>query len=197
MLGYEFTRWWAYRRIRDAKMVHYVWTIPLSITVLGFIFYYLLPVKPLIVGNGSLLDRMSLAFTILPGFFISALAAVATFNRVEMDETMPEPAPTALVHHRGNLVEIELTRRMFLSYLFSYLSMMSLLLFVACNSIEFLQVNIDHFVGGISDEFWRDTASVLYKNAGVAVVLYFSASTFVTMLHGVYFLCERIHMPNS
>jgi hypothetical protein len=197
MLGYEFTRWWAYRRINDAKMVHYVWTVPLCLTAIGFILYYLLPVKPMIIGNNSLFDKMSLAFTILPGFFISALAAVATFNRSEMDETMPAPAPTALVHHRGNLVEIELTRRIFLSYLFSYLSIISLLLFVACNSMQFLQVNIDYFVGCIPDLLWRSIVDIVYKNTGVAVLLYFSASIFVTMLQGIYFLCERIHMPNS
>ncbi|WP_313590443.1 hypothetical protein [Agrobacterium cavarae] len=197
MLGYEFTRWWTYRRIRDTKMVHYVWTVPLSLTTLSFLIYYILPVRPSITGVGGLLDRLSLAFTILPGFFISALAAVATFTRAEMDETMPDPAPTVLVHHQGRLVPIELTRRSFLSYLFSYLSIMSMFLFFMCGSVEFLDRNFDSVLGSVANETLRTGVNIIVKNIFIFFVLYLCSSVFVTMLHGIYFLCERIHMPNS
>ncbi|TAX38536.1 hypothetical protein [Rhizobium leguminosarum] len=197
MLAYEFTRWWAYRRIDDEKMRQYVWTVPLSLTAICFVIYYALPVRPGIIGSGGLFDKASLAFTLLPGFFISALAAVATFNRTEMDETMPAPAPKVEIRHRGKTIEIELTRRMFLSYLFSYLSMMSFCLFFAVNVFGIIRQNVEHWLLLLPWVEWRNSVMFLVDNAAMLVFVYFCASVIVTMLHGIYFLCERIHMPNS
>lgn len=197
MLGYEFTRWWAYRQIDDEKMRHYVWTLPLALTGFCFAIYYALPIQPALVGAGGLFEKAGLAFTLLPGFFISALAAVATFNRAEMDETMPEPAPKVTVRHRGNPIKIELTRRMFLSYLFSYLSMMSFCLFFAVNALGILGDNVDYWVACLPWANWREFLTLSIDNIAVAVFVYFCASVVVTMLHGIYFLCERIHMPNN
>ena len=187
----------AYRRIRDAKMVHYVWTLPFALTIFGFVLFYLLPIQPDLLGEKGALDKASLAFTLLPGFFISALAAVSTFNRAEMDETMPAPAPTVRIHHRGNMVEIELTRRMFLSYLFSYLSVLSLLLFVVSSALPSAIDNI-HYVVRRTFSYGSSEDILFYiYNIISFIFVYFCFSLIVSMLHGIYFLCERIHMPNT
>ncbi|OHV83313.1 hypothetical protein [Ensifer sp. LCM 4579] len=197
MLFYEFTRWWTYRRIEDATMRHYVWTVPLCITLLSFAMYYVLPIRPQISGDGGLLDKASQALTLLPGFFITALAAVATFNRPEMDETMPSPAPRIKIAHRGNRVEIELTRRLFLSYLFSYLSILSFFLFAIVSSAPYILENLTFLINLINNPYITEWASVILKNVSMAILVYFFTSLVVTMLHGIYFLCERIHMPNT
>jgi hypothetical protein len=67
---------------------------------------------------------------ILPGFYIASLAAIATFNKGNMDQYMPEPTPTVNVRVRGHSLPIRLTRRRMLSLLFGYLSFLSLLLFL-------------------------------------------------------------------
>ena len=45
--------------------------------------YLLLPVKPPLTPSGGLLSSVLTLIAALPGFFIAALAAVATFNRTE------------------------------------------------------------------------------------------------------------------
>ena len=197
MLGYEFTRWWAYRRIRHGGMRAYVWTAPLALTVIVSTFYFLLPVKPQLGGPDGALKGLAQILALLPGFFISALAAVATFNRAEMDETMPEPAPEAVIRHRGKPITIKLTRRMFLSYLFSYLSILSFILFLVTVIAPFVHQNIKgiinldlNFISG-SDVYFT------LKYFFTVLIIYLFSSLLVSTLHGIYFLCERIHMPNS
>lgn len=176
-------------------MRHYVWTIPVFLTLLSFGAYYGLPVRPQIEGAGGLLERAAQALTLLPGFFITALAAVATFNRPEMDETMPEPAPTVEVAHRGKRIKIDMTRRLFLSYLFSYLSILSFVLLISASAAPYVNSNLMKILpllGGFGRDF-----EFIFSNVLMAVFVYFCASLLVTMLHGIYFLCERIHMPNT
>ena len=67
---------------------------------------------------------------ILPGFFIAALAAIATFNRLDLDKIMPHPAPTINIECNGGKEEIDLTRRRYLTLMFSFLSAESILLIV-------------------------------------------------------------------
>lgn len=197
MLVYEFSRWWAYRRIRHEMMWRYIWGAPMVLTFVIVIVYLLLPVKPRLGGDTGLLKSLSQILALLPGFFICALAAVATFNRPEMDETMPSPAPTIMIAHRGDLIEIDLTRRMFLSYLFSYLSILSVTLFVFVVVAPYLEPSIEHI---LSWDQWYVTGPQCYailRYVFVSMISYFLSSLLLTTLHGVYFLCERIHMPNS
>lgn len=64
-------------------------------------------------------------FAILPGFFIAAIAAVATFNRAEMDFVMPEPAPELKLRTGSDEDYVKLTFRVFTSHLFAYLTTLS------------------------------------------------------------------------
>jgi hypothetical protein len=197
MLAYEFSRWWAYRRISHSMMWRYIWGAPLVLTGVILCVYVVLPVKPRLGGDTGLLKSLSQILALLPGFFISALAAVATFNRPEMDETMPAPAPKVKIAHRGVLIDIELTRRMFLSYLFSYLSILSVALFIVVVVSPYLDPSLRHV---LSWDDWYITGDQTYfflKYVFICVISYFFSSLLFTTLHGVYFLCERIHMPNT
>ena len=197
MLAYEFSRWWAYRRIRHPMMWRYIWGAPLVLTGVILCVYILLPVKPRLGGDMGLLKSLSQILALLPGFFISALAAVATFNRPEMDETMPAPAPTIKIAHRGALIEIDLTRRMFLSYLFSYLSILSVALFVVVVVSPYLDPSFKHVFSWSDWYINGDQCYGILKYLFIGVISYFFSSLLSTTLHGVYFLCERIHMPNT
>jgi len=197
MLTYEFSRWWAYRRIRHPMMWRYIWGAPLALTAIALFVYVALPVKPRLGGEVGLLKSLSQILALLPGFFISALAAIATFNRPEMDETMPAPTPTVKIAHRGQTIDIDLTRRMFLSYLFSYLSILSVVLFVVVIVVPYADPSLRQIFDWSSDYVSGEAVYSWLKYFFITGVVYFFSSLLFTTLHGVYFLCERIHMPNT
>lgn len=64
----------------------------------------------------------------LPGFYIAALAAIATFGRLDIDDILPEPTPKVVVKLRGTDNLIALTRRRFLAMLFAFLTAESVIL---------------------------------------------------------------------
>lgn len=66
----------------------------------------------------------------LPGFYIAALAAIATFGRLDIDDILPEPTPKVVVKLRGTDNIISLTRRRFLAMLFAFLTAESVILTV-------------------------------------------------------------------
>src|SRR5262245_33533402 len=138
MLWYELTRWWAYRRIKHPKMRLYVWWWPLAIAGVATSIVSLMPKHVPISGESGVLTGVISTLAILPGFFIAALAAVSTFQRPEMDTPMPRPTPTVQMRFEDKYVATELSRRMFLSYLFSYLSIVSLILVVICQSANLI-----------------------------------------------------------
>ena len=67
------------------------------------VLFWLVPVQPKLVGDGSLSRHMITIFAVLPGCSIAAIAMVATFSRAKMDEVMREPAPELKL--RAGLVE--------------------------------------------------------------------------------------------
>ena len=107
MPWYELTRWLAYRSIKHPAMRPYVSTLPLGFSFAATALYLLLPVKPSLTASGGLLSNILTLLAVLPGFFIAALAAVATFNRPEMDEEMPAPCPTIAIYRGGEWLDVK------------------------------------------------------------------------------------------
>lgn len=194
-LAYELGRGFAYRGISHGEMRTYTTWLPLFLTILAGVFYAVLPVKPALVGSTGLVGSLLTLVATLPGFYFAGLAAVATFGSTTMDHEMPAPAPEVEMRVRGQQVPVKLTRRLFLSYLFSYLVILSFGLcfaFMAINafapSIDMLQVSIGR---------WTGTAwpwLVVKGAVGFALTFAF-ASMVVSTLHGVFFLSEKIHQP--
>jgi len=155
----------------------------------------LLPQKPVLSGkDGAAATALSVLST-LPGFYFAGLAAVATFGSAAMDQQMPDPAPELEIRVGGRSMEAKLTRRQFLSYLFSYLVVVSLVL---CFSLIFIYL-LTPTLGSIyhnlleldyGDKIWF--AGKLITVAGVGALF---SSMLVTTLHGVYFLTEKVHQP--
>ncbi|WP_322966032.1 hypothetical protein [Sphingomonas fuzhouensis] len=173
----------------------YTTWLPLFLTILAGVFYAVLPVKPALVGSTGLVGSLLTLVATLPGFYFAGLAAVATFGSTTMDHEMPAPAPEVEMRVRGQQVPVKLTRRLFLSYLFSYLVILSFGLcfaFMAINafapSIDMLQVSIGRWTGAAWP--WL----VVKGAVGFALTFAF-ASMVVSTLHGVFFLSEKIHQP--
>lgn len=134
---------------------------------------------------GGLFDKMVGFIQNLPGFYLAALAAVATFGRPGLDNIMPGTPAKVRIPYNAQLVEVELTRRRFVTMMFSYLTALS--------------IGLTLF--GIGAQALVDQASILFPPEGVPVAraavafvfLLFVAQMVVITLWGLYYLGERIH----
>lgn len=139
-----------------------------------------------ISGPQGIIDRLILVASIMPGFFVAALAAIATFNRPDIDDLMPEPAPTLLVEMQGQENTIQLTRRRFLAFLFAFLCWESLALLVVCV-----------FSSAVGSTFisMAGNYGFVVKSLGLFVLLaIFWQLMFATCL-GLYYLGDRLNRP--
>lgn len=146
-------------------------------------------------GERGFLTGVLGAVSLLPGFYIASLAAVATFGGAHMDEIMPHPAPKVFIRTAQTQGSDDLTRRMFLSYLFGYLAIASLLLVAACFVIGVIAPGIRVLI----EMQWPLSAMPIIlglKTGLVFLVSFVLGSILVTTLHGTYYLMERIFQPN-
>ncbi len=195
MKAYELTRGFAYRRIRHPQMHWYAWTLPLAATVVVMAVLYVLPVFPKMLGSdGTLAATLSIVST-LPGFYFAGLAAVATFPGLNMDRAMPSPAPILAITVAGVRADVELSRRQFLSYLFSYLVLLSFILCAAIVSLNAVSASIAQLKGSVLG--WENGVQYWFwlKFAAVATIIWLAANIITATLQGMFFLSERIHQP--
>lgn len=194
-LIYELSRGFAYRRIAHGGMRAYTTWLPLVIAAIVIGLYVIVPVKPKLVGSNGIASSLLTLVSTLPGFYFAGLAAVATFGNPTMDKVMPAPAPKVDMRVAGQAVSVELTRRLFLSYLFSYLVIVSLALcfaLVALISLSDASKALHVWVVGCVGAEWPWFA---VKGAIGAALTFGFASLFVSTLHGIFFLTEKIHQP--
>lgn len=130
--------------------------------------------------NGGLLTSASSLFGILIGFFITALAAVATFSNKTVDKR--------LNGHGAFVKGVELTRRQFLCFLFGYLTFLSFSLFfvsMACAAV--------HGKG------WGQHLGQYEACIRLGSLFLFSfalAHLFCICLLGMHYLIYRLHVPS-
>lgn len=196
MLRYELTRWLAYRSICHPLMKWYVWYLPGAAALFITSIYFMLPVRPSLGTETGLVVGILDVLSLLPGFFIAALAAVATFDRPEMDEAMPSPAPTLSIFREGKWIDTELTRRLFLTYLFSYLAILSVLVIIICISFNFFQPTFVHLIMSIVHADLSFLVMEFFRLLFVLLMAYSCSSIVITTLHGMYFISERMHLPH-
>lgn len=194
-LIYELGRGLAYRSISHSEMRTYTTWLPLGLTLLAAVFYTILPVKPALAGSSGLVGSLMKLVSTLPGFYFAGLAAVATFGGATMDHEMPAPAPEVEMRVRGQPISVKLTRRLFMSYLFSYLVVLSFGLCFALMAINAFQPSIDVLQLAIGR--WTGAAWpwLIVKGAVGCALTFAFASMVVSTLHGVFFLTEKIHQP--
>lgn len=136
-------------------------------------------------GKDGLADKLVIFCAALPGFFIAALAAIATFNKPDIDELMPDPAPRISIQIRGKDNQIPLTRRRFLAYLFSFLCAESIVVMTMCAFAPLIWP-------GLAGALPSSLASVLSAVFCFLLLYVFWQMIFATFL-GLYYLGERLH----
>lgn len=175
--------------IKHSQKQFFDWVFPSVFSVLCVLFLLCFRDGLNLVGASGLIERILSFVQILPGFYIAALAAIATFNREEMDDYMPEPTPKIKLVLGGEENEIRLTRRRFLSMLFAYLTAVSIVFcLVSICSLEFSHLFLEAFSSALEDYVY---AFLLFF-----YFFLFWQLIFETML-GIYYLGERIHQADS
>lgn len=128
---FEISRPFHFITINHASRNFVIIYIPLALCALTFLpFITIADEVPQIFNSGGLIDRLYPMLSILPGFYLAALAAVASFNSEKLDKLMPSPTPTIACLYKHRLILMDLTWRRFLSLLFSYLTAVSLAFFL-------------------------------------------------------------------
>ncbi len=197
MLRYQLLRPFAFQKIEHEQLKPILVSIPWGITIPSAIFVMILPVQPPVVGDGSLSAYILGFMSILPGFYIAALSAISTFNREELDFTMDAPAPKLELRTGAETAKVDLTMRMFLSHMFSYLTAMSFLTVFICIAGNIVGPSIAHWVTLLPQGWWIAILAFALKATYLTTIIWLVAKIITVTLMGLYFLAERIHRPNA
>ena len=188
MFWYQILRPFSYLMIRHEKKYIFDWLAPcvgslISTAVLLFGKDYVV-----VFGKTGLIASLLSFIQILPGFYIAALAAIATFNRNDIDLKMPEPSPKVDILIRGVKNTIDLTRRRFLCMLFSYLTAQAFTLSLA-------SVVLMHF----SDLAKSVIPLSFHLTTKLSVVALFSFGFWqmlIATFWGLYYLGDKLNQPD-
>lgn len=179
---YQLARPVSYLRIKHEDKWVYDWLIPALLT--GASAFLLVKFSSIhaVSGSQGLIANLTGFVENLPGFFIAALAAVATFNKHDIDDLMNN-APKVRIFYQGNSIMVDMTRRRFLCVLFSYLTASSVFLVIF--------FYIARAIGSASQ------FAPPYHWIFATVFLFIFWQMITATLLGLYYLGERLHTPEA
>lgn len=191
MIFYQLLRPFGYLTIRKVKGKSlYDWIIPLFLSVMSLLLISMSRGGiQLAAGDGGLASKLTGFISNLPGFYIAALAAIATFNRAGIDNLLISnrnngdlQSPYIVVKDvKSNgipmTIEVEITRRVFLCLLFSFLTAESIILVIFSFLFSSLLLPGEAYL------------SLIYLSIFLFVFWQLIVSTFF----GLYYLGDRIH----
>ncbi len=176
-----------YLQIKHPEKIKFDLIFPFIFACLFFAPVFSPEFRQAAVTNLDMLGRSSDLLSILTGFFVAALAAVATFGGSEMNEDMPGAVPVTLRHK--NVAEPEiLSRRRFLCFLFGYLAFSALAIYLFGFAFYAFQAFL---VPKIMPSFKVDSFVVFWAIYGFAL-----GNLLSNTLLGLFYLTDRIHRPN-
>lgn len=185
---YQLVNPFTYLTIKHEAKQKVDWIAPLAATSLTTAAFYLLNyiyAVDIFSPNGALVKILSFAQS-LPGFYIAALAAIATFNRKDIDYAMPAPAPQIeILTAKGNIQEIDLTRRRFLCLMFAFLTAESILLIM-------LAIGTGGLAGAVKT-FTPSEYHVWLKTSFVWIYGFLLWQMVAATFWGLYYLGSKLH----
>lgn len=188
----ELTRPFSYLWIRHSsgRLIVVNWIIPAACALFVLLFSIYAADNLDVFGSTGFISKILGFVQSLPGFYIAALAAVATFNNPHMDKIMPGEAPTLRILHNGELTvnPISLTRRRLLCVMFAFLTVSSVMLTViAIGALTFAPS-----AKTLIPADFHATAKVVF--CGIYLMLFFQMLC-VTMW-GLFYIGERMLTPD-
>lgn len=181
-----FLRTLNYLRISHEYSVSFNVVFPTVLTSAMMLLLFFLGDNPNIYGKGGMLGGVAGLLAILTPFYIASLAAVATFQGTgAFDEKFSMAKPVELkILERGQWKTMHLTTRHFLSMLFGYCSMASLVLFLFTILAPIIAGKLSELFGDFSDCVgW----------VGLGIFLFIFSHMLTTTILGMCFLSDRIH----
>lgn len=175
-----------YLRIQHACMKYFNFVIPLIIATFTILIFILLSdTSAKLTGQNSFISVITEFLKILTGFYIAALAAVATFNKPDMDELMEGEPPKLKIKFREKTQIIDLTRRRFLCYLFGYLSFLSIVIYLG-GEFSFYLPNVYCII-------FSSKCYIYIKYLSLFIYLFAFWNLITNTLLGLYYLTDRMH----
>lgn len=188
----ELTRPFSYLWIRHSskRLTTINWVIPALSSVVAIALSSFLAATIDVFGPSGVLVKILGFVQSLPGFYIAALAAVATFNNPHMDKVMPGEAPTLRILHNGELTAnpISLTRRRLLCVMFAFLTVASVMLTV----IAIAAITFAPAFKALVPESSYGVAKTLFA----AVYLLFFFQMLCVTMWGLFYIGERMLTPD-
>jgi len=174
-----------YVRIKHTAKTKYDFHIPFYLASAFTLILLILPVSPKISGDGGLIDVFTGLLQMLTGFYIASLAAISTFNKEGMDNTMPGDPPTLASSYRGKIKTDLLTRRRFLCLMFGYLSLVSIFLyFTGAGAL---------LIAPSAKAVCSAGVYFLVKWFFVLTYLFIASNLIITTMLGLFYMVDRIH----
>lgn len=197
MVVKQLLRPFAFRTIDHPQLRPLVTWVPAVCSMVTVAVFYVLPVSPATLGDKGITGYILSVLTILPGFYIAALAAVATFDKKELDFIMDDPAPKLELVTRGESSLEELTTRMFLCHMFAYLTALSFVTVILCIAGNIIGPSMNVFEAALIPPAYVPFAHMALEITFLLMVIWLSAQIILVTMMGLYFLAERIHRPNA
>lgn len=176
----------SFLRLRSPDLILYQWVLP----TLGAVTLYIFILNP--IGWGldfeveSLMRDINSLVGVLVGFYIAALAAVATFPNPSLDEPLQGASTTLKRRTSGGVVVEPVSRRRYLATVFGYCAMVSVIIYI----FGVMQTNINvSFAGNV----WLEGANEFLFKLLWFIYIWFILSLLTTTLVGLHYLVDRMH----
>lgn len=160
------------------------WLLPGLLTLVSGAVLYVLVGQANLYGDSGIIARVLGFIQNLPGFYIAALAAIATFGRNDIDSILPQPTPTISEVRNGQKSTIPLTRRRFLCMMFAFLT-------AECVVLVLVSIGLLSVAGHLSAG--HALASLWISKAVFLVYLFFLYQMILATFWGLFYLGDRIH----
>lgn len=173
------------------------WVMPIALASLTLISFWWLGLSFSLYSHPALVKSLSNLLALMIVFYMAALAAVATFERKGIDDPLPDHDAVLKVKNPdgGASRNVVLSYRQFISYLFGYLSFLSLCLYMAIVIFDVGWSKFEKYFSGSKCVSWAFTHAI---NPIILFLVFFSVwQLFITSLLGIYFLTERIQTLNG
>ncbi|WP_022695996.1 hypothetical protein [Ponticaulis koreensis] len=177
-----------YRSIRHKDIRNLLWTFPILASTVVALLTAWSPFPPDVVGPTGLAHLVFSIVLQLPGFYIAALAAIASLRNRFLDIELPEPAPTLIVKVRGQPVEKILSLREVMLLATGYLATASFIVLLysgaAVNMFDAPSI-------GAVFSFLSPLCSKVVETVLISFFLYLPFSILFATFHVIYLLSER------
>ena len=187
----ELTRPFSYLSIQhNSSLPRWVnWLVPAIFSAVLMAIPWSLDIHFNVYGDNGVISRVLGFVQSLAGFYIAALAAIATFNNPDMDKLMPGEAPTMQIMYNGTMSTVKVTRRRFLSAMFAYLTAGSLVLTL----ISIAALGASQSLATALPNFLVTPAKTVF----IFAYLFALTQMICVTLWGLFYLGERIHTSDS